>query len=229
MTTYSHRDKILKMTTLLRGLHHPGVQLALGRHGFGQEDFEEGWRLLEAAMGRSFAFVKWVPTQNPLPEILAAVDRWENTYFDVADAVLRHRYPSIHAWMFHNLSKSSGVEVLLSVGTFVSRYEELAVRTDAESRNALELLRKRGLGNETIGEARSFLERARHVEAVSAPSDLEEKKRIMDAAVDAMWEWYQEWAQIARVAIANKRLRIHLGISSPSGSEKSGEASSAED
>ncbi len=38
----------------------------------------------------------------------------------------------------------------------------------------------------------------------------------MEQAVEDMWAWYQDWAQIARVALPNKRLRIHLGISTAS-------------
>ncbi|MBU1412269.1 hypothetical protein KKC22_12220 [Myxococcota bacterium] len=213
MAKYSNHDKISKMMTMLRGLQHPAIQQGLARHGFDQEDFDEGWHLMDAAMGRSFAFVKPALPKNLLNEVIPEIDRWENTHFDVADAALKRRYPTVHAELFQNLTKMSGNEVLLSVTTFVNRYEALSARTGDTDKAAVALLHKRGITPDSVAGVKALLEKARNIRSSDLPAPDPEKVRQMDKAVEEMWAWYQDWAQIARVALPNKRLRIHLGIS----------------
>ncbi len=216
MAKYSNQDKISKTTTILCGLQHPGVQLWLVPCGFGQEDYDEGWRLLDAAMGRAFAQVKPFAQINQLNEVIPEIDRWENRNFDIADASLRRRHPEIHSELFLNLSKMNGAEVLLSVTTFVKRYEALSARTDDDAKAAVALLHKRGITPDSVAGVKSLLDKARSIQTATVPTQDPEREAQLEKAIDDMWAWYQEWAQVARTAIPNKRLRIHLGISTAS-------------
>lgn len=216
MARYSHQDKIFKVVTFLRGLQHPAISQALDRHGFDQEDFDRGWGLMDAATGRSFAFVKPAAQRNLINEVIPEIDRWENTNFDVADAALRRTHPAVHAELFQNLGKMSGPEVLVSVSTFVARYEALAARTDDPAKAAVALLHKRGVTADSVAGVKALLHKSRSIQSSDLPAPDPEKVRQMEQAVEDMWAWYQDWAQIARVALPNKRLRIHLGISTAS-------------
>jgi hypothetical protein len=213
---YSNQDKITKMTTILRGLQHPAVQLWLVPCGFDQGDFDEGWSLLDAAMGRAFAQVKPYAPSNQLNEVIPEIDRWENRNFDIADASLKRRFPRVHADLFLNLTKMNGHEVLISVPTFVSRYEALSARADDEAKAAVALLHKRGITPDSVAGVKALLDRARKIQTATAPTPDPEREALLEKAVGDMWAWYLEWAQVARTAIPNKRLRIHLGISTAS-------------
>ncbi len=219
MAKYSNADKITKMTLLLRGMQHPQIQELLAARGLDQEEYDEGWRLFDAAMGRSLVNIPSALKKNRLVEVIAKIDQWENCQFEIADAGLRHKFPQIHAEMFQNLTKMSGAQVLVSVGTFVTRYEALAARTDDTSKAAVALLAKRGVTAGSVAEVKALLDQARNMPALEVNPDEQAQLAAMDEAVHKMWAWYQEWAQTARATLTNKRLRIHLGISSPSASK----------
>jgi len=215
MAKYSNQEKISKMAIMLRGMQQPAIQLLLAARGLDAAEYEEGWAHFEKAMGRSLKTIQGASKKNQFNELVSDLDRWENSQFDVADACLKHRFPAVHAELFENLTKMSGPEVLVSVGTFVSRYDALTARTDDTSKGAVALLAKRGINADSVAGVRALLTRARSMPDVgTAATDAEQLAR-MEEAVNQMWAWYQEWAQTARVAIPSKRMRIHLGISSP--------------
>lgn len=219
MAKYSHQDKISKATTMLRGLQHPGVQLWLVPCGFGQDDFDEGWQLLDGAMGRAFAQVKPYSPSNQLNEVIPEIDRWENRNFDIADASLKRRHPAVHAELFMNLSKMNGAEVLISVPTFVKRYEALSARTDDDAKAAVALLHRRGITPASVAGVKALLDKARTIQTATVPTPDPEREAQLEKSISDLWAWYLEWAQVARTAIPNKNLRIHLGISSAKSSK----------
>ncbi|MBU1068538.1 hypothetical protein KJ975_03125 [Myxococcota bacterium] len=215
MAKYSNQEKISKMAIMLRGLQLPAIQLLLAPRGLDAAEYEEGWTHFETAMGRSLKTIQGASSKNQFNVLLGDLDRWENSQFDVADACLKHRFPAVHAELFENLTKMSGPEVLVSVGTFVTRYDALAARTDETSKSAVALLAKRGITTDSVAGVRALLVSARSMPDAGPAATDAEQLALMDEAVARMWAWYQEWAQTARVAIPSKRLRIHLGISSP--------------
>jgi chorismate mutase len=107
----------------------------------------------------------------------------------------------------------SGAEVLISVTTFVNRYEAITARTDDNAKAAVALLHKRGITPDSVAGVKALLDKARTIQAATMPTLDPEREAQLEKAVGDMWAWYQEWAQVARTAIPNKRLRIHLGIS----------------
>ena len=78
MAKYSNADKITKMTLLLRGMQHPQIQELLAARGLHQEEYDEGWRLFDAAMGRSLVNIPSALKKNRLVEVIAKIDQWEN-------------------------------------------------------------------------------------------------------------------------------------------------------
>lgn len=108
---------------MLPALRNPRIAAALTRYGFKNEDLDEGWNLLRAVTRTQLDVA---PDDSPLdPDALRALDEWENQWFVIPAAPLKRRAPNVHDWLFRNLSQTDGVEVLVSVGTFLERWDLL--------------------------------------------------------------------------------------------------------
>lgn len=135
--------------------------------------------------------------------------RATNRWYPVAQATLERHFPDVGERVFLNLAQATGVEVAVSVGTFVGRLRQLE-RDEAErSREARVLLAKRGLTEAVIAEPEALLGRFQTMPE-PAPEEPEEEDRT--AAEEAMWAWYLEWSTIARQAINDRNLFRGLGF-----------------
>jgi hypothetical protein len=183
------------------------VAEALGQYGFTETDLSEGWAHLQAlTTGR--LDVRAAPRRDPT--LLAQLDAWENRWFPVASATLRARFPQAHEKLFLNLSQTEGAEVILSVGTFLQRLDKLASDLGEEGKQARALLEQRGLNATNVGEAQGLLERLGSLEPPREPAPLD--AAAQERAETAMWNWYLEWGEIARVAVSDRRLLRELGF-----------------
>ncbi len=185
--------------------------------GFTDEDRKEGWELLDRAAGRHLAVT---PGRGSFATqyrgIVGAVDDWENTWFDVAEAALARLSPKVHAVLFQNLSKTSGPEVVLNVRTFLERIDAMKKAEDDDNKSALTLLEKRGLTDGVLDEAMGLIEK---IAAAEADDDEDEnaedeaaRKAEREQAVEAMWAWYQDWAKTARTVVKNRNYQVMLGL-----------------
>src|SRR5690606_24103354 len=87
---------------------------------------------------------------------------------------------------------------------------------------------KRGLTPALVGDIEALLARLPALQRNAAPLGPTPEER--QAAEDAMWGWYLEWSQIARVAIRDGRLLRQLGFSSrPSSTRATDEATEEEE
>ncbi|MCA9710767.1 MAG: hypothetical protein KDK70_33305 [Myxococcales bacterium] len=206
-------DKAERVLELLLGLRNKKIASALASRGFGKDDLEEGFALLRGLTDVSLAVL---PPTSPDPAVVTELDRWENTWFPVANATLLRHYPDVHAPVFLHLSQTEGSAVVISVSTLLDR---LAALTDPEAgygpdgEDARALLERRGLTPAVVAEAEELLERVGSLEAppVELP-DLEEENARLAAAEEAMWAWYLEWSEIARSAIKDRSLLRRLGF-----------------
>ena len=156
--------------------------------------------------------------------LISAIDAWGNTWFDVIDAALAHKFPKIHEKVMKNLSKTSGIMVVLNVKTMLERLDGLAASSNPDDKAALALLTKRGLDQKQRSNAANLVEQTRS--ELADPDDASLPRPAQDevalqAAVDAMWKWYLDWSKTARTVVKDKRLRIIMGISSPTRSASS--------
>ena len=205
LTIGQKAERVLK---LLIGLRNPRVAEALRQFGFQHSDLDEGWqRLRDLTAGK---LSMRAPGKQD-PALLAQLDTWENRWFPVASATLRARFPTVHEWLFLNLTQTEGAAVIVSVGTFVERVNKLASEPSlgAQGAEARELLSARGLNAATVQVATDMLTKLGTVAPAEpvAPIDPE----VQAQAEAAMWKWYLEWGEIARVAITDRRLLRELG------------------
>lgn len=208
-------QKAQRVLRMLMGLRHPRVATSLAAYGFNQTQLNEGWDYLRAVSGQRLA------ERGPRlvePAMLERLDTFENRWFPIAQATLRRHHPEVGDWLFLNLAQTAGLEVIVSVGTFVQRLNAMERQALPGAVEARALLAQRGLGGEELAEIERLLAKLPGVQepAPHAGPSVEEQQ----AAEAAMWSWYLEWSQIARVAIHDRRLLRALGFRATSRAAK---------
>lgn len=129
------------------------------------------------------------------------------------------------AQVFKNLTQQEGLNVIMSVRTFLERYDAMVAGQGtygAEGAAAKTVLAARGLTDEQIAKARALItELGTLSEAEDEPVDPEAFKK----SEAALWGWYMEWSQVARAAVKQKALLRAMGFGSRSsgGTEEDGE------
>jgi hypothetical protein len=219
MSKLSLTQKTTRVLRFLLGLRHPQIAGLLVEHGFSNNDLEEGWSLLRSAVG---VRLDWVAPPEAPPGKIKQLDEFENKWFPIAKASLQRTFPEVHDNIFRNLAQTEGVEVVVSVGTFVERIEALGASGVGVSNNveasARALLERRGLDALAIGQARQLLDEL----TVTGLADESEggTGRFADEkeAERALWSWYREWSTISRACIKNKNFLRTLGFLKRTGS-----------
>ncbi|MBK8256228.1 MAG: hypothetical protein IPK82_26620 [Polyangiaceae bacterium] len=210
-------QKADRMLRFLLGVRHARVAAVLRVHGFTEKDLNEGWSLLRA-LGKT----RLDAEEAPVPQDEALVyqlDQWENKWFPIAKATLARHAPAVHAWFFRNLSQTEGPAVVLSVGTFLQRFDSLEKPEDkggpkgGGGKAAKKKLQERGLSAEVLDAARALIDKLGGIQSsdVELP-DLEQEEAELAAAESAMWAWYREWSDIARTVIKQRSLLRLMGF-----------------
>ena len=205
----SFSEKTTRMLRLLLGTRYPAVLAALQRGGFTRADLDEGWALLRVL---GVAEYYQVHEPEPQPDVVAELDAWENRWYPIVRATLERHDPSLASKIFHRLSQTSGVLVLVGVMVFLDRIRDLETGAHGKSgEKARRLLARRGLTDEVVGDARRLLD------ALKAPplppAELPPSDRA--AELEAMWAWYREWSQILRAELDDGRLLRSICFASP--------------
>jgi hypothetical protein len=204
-------EKAARTLRLLLGSTHPGIRPAMQAYGYAQKDEDEGWGLLRG-VGYQAGSVAQPPAADT--KKLHEIDVWENRWFPVVQATLSRRFPAVASRFFLNLSQMSGPEVVISVQLFLDRYDELADETKygPEGSKAKELLTERGLTPGVVNEVRALMLGLRGEQQPQTPASIEQAKADAAKAEEALWAWYLEWSQVARVAVKSRAMLHLLGF-----------------
>ncbi len=206
MSVGQKADRVLK---LLLGLRKPRVVEALRQYGFTDADRLEGLRLL-GALTEGRLGMRGPVTQDP--SLLRRLDEWENRWFPITSASLKSRFPEVHEWLFLNLTQQEGAAVVLSVGTFMQRFGKMATEPSLGARGAeaVAFLEQRGFNASAVRAATELLTELGSAEPTDVLSEIDPV--AASAAETAMWQWYLEWGEIARVAVRDRKLLRELGF-----------------
>lgn len=200
-------QKAVRVLEFLLGLRRRRVAAALLKHGFTDAELDEGWRRLQALTANRLDGVTLPVSSDPV--LLQQLDAWENLWFPISEAALSTNFPEVYEKVFKNLSQTDGIEVVVSVRTFVGRIEALAASgPDAEARALLE---RRGLTRGVIDEAKVLLQKLGQVDTTvdDAPVVTPEQEAELERR---LWSWYLEWSGIARAAIKDRPSLRALGF-----------------
>ncbi|WP_437938412.1 hypothetical protein [Sorangium sp. So ce341] len=208
-------QKAERVLLLLMGLRKNKVAAALVAHGFSDEDLAEGWRLLQRVTRTRLGFVATAAATDT--GLINALDAWENKWFPIASATLKRHAPKAHAFLFRNLTQTEGAAVLVSVSTFVERWENLAKSKekggpDAEGDEGRKILAKRGLTKAVVDEAKQLLARAGKLESIAELPPAAATDEDFEKAEQQLWDWYLEWSTIVQTAIKDRRILRELGF-----------------
>ncbi len=216
LTLGQKAERVLRM---LMGLGNARVATAMNTYGMVNADIEEGWTLLRAV---TTVRGSRMPEVSASPTVVANVDAWENRWYPVISATLERRHPEVHARLFNNLSQTEGPPVLLGVQLLIDRLAELDKATDKDSKAARAVLKERGVTKAVLDEAKAYLTEAT-IPAEPTVAPAEEVNAAIEEAETALWGWYLEWSQIARVAVKDGRLLALMGFGASGGRRRGGE------
>jgi len=224
-------DRVL---TLLRAIGtRPAIRGSMNARGYTPEDHKEGWSLLHAVSG----YVEGAPPDAidvKVRDAIIELDRWDEDGFRIVRAALSRRHPEQVAFVLDGIGPSVGPAAVVGVKKLLERLHALEKSperkaTRKEDHAALDTLAKRGLD----AKERARLAHLVHVaESVGdgPPEDDSERAKKEQAQTDALMAlraWYDEWSEIARVAVKRRDHLILLGLAKrkpPAKGAKSGKA-----
>jgi len=196
-------QRLQRALALLAGLGHPEVRAALGERGLSDQDVNEGLRLLNDAV---LTFHEGAIAPHRGADALRLLDAWENRWLPIIQATLERRFPEVANVVLRNISRTRGVELLITLPVLFDRLNQLEHAKDDAQRRARAELAKRGLTSVEVEQARQLVSQIQRVPASRAAS------AGRGPALDALWAWYLEWSKTARSTIVERRLLRVLGF-----------------
>jgi hypothetical protein len=237
--------KVLKFLVNISRVPHIG---AARREGYTSKEHKEGWRLFKLASGEgrplehlfeeSAAGTAAAASAERL-RILQDIDAFENTWFPRTRAIIRRAVPrarrdAFEAAFFKNLEQQPlGPGVIGSVGTYLSRLEDLAKTGDADAKKVRETLLDRGLTDAKISDIRALLGKlegaggSKKAGKVS-PADLAKAQADQREALEDLRAWFNDWGTTLR-SVFNTRAQITLGLTALKRTRKGDEDEASEE
>jgi len=209
--------------TFISGIsRNADIRALLIPYGYTDAVHEEGWRLLNKTGGRARR-VGPVAMEPPVDVASAEgeLGAWGTRMFSVASASLRHNFPAQHGYLFEgDLKPQQGKGAVLSVSTFLTRLDGLAsdpARADRRDEDgaALDRLEERSVTPSERTRAAALIAVVEAGAVVVAPPEAPKVARDHEAAKAALYQWFDEWSDIAHVAITRRDLLIRIGLASP--------------
>lgn len=201
----------------------PEIRTLMFQGGMTDEEIVEGGRLLVACWGDLPAPERDKDTEAAKRQraATAELDQWDEPNFARYGATLQRHYPSVGAYVFHELSASTGSEAVAGVATFLKRLNALEDGSDParkdtkkDDKKAVDLLADRGLSQKERARLAALVEVALGPTSTLAPAPEHDKKRKAERtkALVALKDWYEEWATTARSLIKKRVYLIRMGL-----------------
>lgn len=205
---------------------NPEARRALAAYGYTDAVHQEGWELLGATGGGRPIPVAGAPSPANVAEAITELGGWAVRMFKVTEASLRHAHTAQHAYVFSGgLKAQQGSGAVVAVGTFLLRLDGLErdperAETRDDDRAALERLGARGLTEEERARVQRLVDTVQ--QGTTLPAEAPKAAVAADTARATLYRWFDEWSEIAHVAITRRDLLIRLGLASPRKPVKAG-------
>lgn len=198
--------------------HNPSIRLALGRRGYSQAEHQLGWALLERVCGLGDeAFT--VVDQKANLEALVEIDARDEQDFRVVHATLWHRFPEQARFVLTGIGPSEGPAAAVGMKELLDRLDQLETdpareATRREDHAALDLVAQRGFTPVARKTLREKVDRALACGAsqTAQRTTTEERKKATRPVLEQLRAWYDEWHDIAEVAISRADQRKEAGV-----------------
>ncbi|XYH96374.1 hypothetical protein ACMHYB_52790 [Sorangium sp. So ce1128] len=163
------------------------------------------------------------------------LDQWDEPNFARYGAALRRRFPDVHAYVFKDLSPSTGTAAVQGVATFLTRLDALEsgadpdrVATQQSDKKAVAFLATRGLDKAE----RKRLQGLVGV-ALGPTSPLPEQTELPETArrreaLSKLRGWFDEWSTTARAVVKKRGYLIRLGLANRKAPQRNTPAAPAE-
>jgi hypothetical protein len=213
-----------RATTLLNGIGAVAtIRTLLHEAGMTDQAIIEGRDLLFACLAAPRGAPAVVDTEDAKAQrsAVAELDQWDEPSFGRFAATLKRHHPEAGAYVFFELSPSTGIAAVHGIATFLTRIDALEGGSDPDrsgtkkdDKKAVELLATRGLDKAERTRLRKLVNVALGPTATlpEQPSSQTRDQRI--EALTRLREWYDEWAATARAVVKKKSYRIRLGLAS---------------
>jgi hypothetical protein len=197
------------------------IRTLLAEAGMADQDIIEGRDYLLACLAAPRGISAAVDTDDAKAQraSVAELDQWDEPSFGRFGATLKRHYPSAQAYVFANLSASTGVAAVHGVATFLTRIDALEGGTDPDrqatkkdDKKAVELLAKRGLDKAERARLQKLVHVALGPTATLPQQSGQQTPAERVKALTTLREWYEEWAAAARSVVKKKSYRIRIGI-----------------
>ncbi|XXT18934.1 hypothetical protein WME94_52790 [Sorangium sp. So ce429] len=165
----------------------------------------------------------------------AELDQWDEPNFARYGAALRRRFPDVHAYVFKDLTPSTGTAAVQGVATFLTRLDALESGADPDragtkqsDKKAVAFLATRGLDKAE----RKRLQGLVGV-ALGPTSPLPEEAELPETArrreaLSKLRGWFDEWSTTARAVVKKRGYLIRLGLANRKAPQRKTPAASAE-
>ena len=197
--------KVRRVVEFLLGLRDERVSAALAGCGFTATERAKGWQLLQA-----LGMTDVARDVRQDGDLQSKLDAWHNHWFRVAKVCLQRDFPRVYDQIFLDLNQMPQSSIIL-VQLLLKRIEKLTRAKDADSQAALAKLRARGLTPERIAEAEQLVAQLVQPSQGALP-DLQQLRAAVEHAEAALWDYYVEWSQLARMAVKDPRLLKLMGF-----------------
>ena len=209
-------------TSLIRALQFlravgsdPNIMVAMRQTGFDEAAQKQGWGLVLSAYAAGNGPAAATLSDAPLTEATTKVEDWQSAMFVRANAALRRLHPEQCEFVFDNLDMGSGIAAVPAVATFLDRLDALESGDERKASRkadhaALATLEQRGVTKESRKEMRALVKWIESTPAKSADAAGQQSPR--DVALQALYEWVQDWSECARTVVKRRDQLIRLGV-----------------
>ncbi len=189
------------------------IKAAVDTTGFTSADQKEGWSVVLRAYATPSS-PTFTPEGGPVGDAVNEVDAWQQLMFPRAHAALRRLHPEQDAFVFDNITPGTGIGSVPSVTMFLDRLDALDSSPERKSSRkadhaAIATLSQRGI---TSDSRKHLHQLVKLIETSSAPALAAQEPDARTAALEAVYDWIQDWSECARGVITNRSQLIKMGI-----------------
>ncbi|APR76728.1 Hypothetical protein A7982_02075 [Minicystis rosea] len=221
-----------RVLSLLRAVGtNRAILASIAAYGYDADDHREGWTLLHAVSG----FTEARPLETidfDVRDAIVTLDKWDEDGFRIVAAALTRRHADQAAFVLEGIGPATGPAAVLGVKTLLARLVALESAPERKATRkadhaALATLAKRGLDAKERARLAGLVARAESVSAgpnASETAARDAREAAYLQALVALRAWFEEWSEIARVAVKRRDHLIRMGLAARKPPTRKGDA-----